>query len=266
MLLSRINILQSIQKLSCFSFLPISPCPIHVCWKISRSAGAPELISFMRDLMDGLVFRALHSNPLHVIWDCVLLLEYEYLTKIHPLSSVIQWREWKCSLCHLRGGECAPSMIIDFFLMHPWIMMTCYCFYEVDIVDMNYITDISGVDYVIEISTVHLQICVLCISWCNWIIVLEINSCGRWTRSVLNTRYSNMLALNGCKVFLCFSFLIKCCFDHPLWTLSNCSWTVFFTNAIHTCHVPFENLIAFCNGVHEAKDKGLFLYVYLLKQ
>jgi len=32
-------------------------------------------------------------------------------------------------------------------------MMTCYFFHEVDIVDMNYIIDISGVDYVIEIST-----------------------------------------------------------------------------------------------------------------
>lgn len=32
-------------------------------------------------------------------------------------------------------------------------MITCYFLYEVDIVDINYITDISGVDYVIEIST-----------------------------------------------------------------------------------------------------------------
>lgn len=31
--------------------------------------------------------------------------------------------------------------------------MTCYFLYEVDIVDINYIKDISGVDYVIEIST-----------------------------------------------------------------------------------------------------------------
>lgn len=62
--------------------------------------------------------------------------------------------------------------------------------------------------------------------------------CGRWTRSILNTRYSNMLALNGFKVFLMLFFsnkmLFRSCFVSPFL----CSSTVFFMNAI-TVLYPF---------------------------
>lgn len=253
MLLSSIIISQSLHKLSSPHVWSLSPSrPVHVC----RSAGAPELISFMRDLMDGLVFRALH--PLFTSYEIVFYNLREWIFNKNT-SFIVHYSVKRMKMCHWRGGERIPSMIIDFFFYAPvnnddmlFILWGRYCRYELH---NRYIWcwlchwDIYICRFVS--CAFHGVTESLCWRW---------NSCGRWTRSVLNTRYSNMLALNGCKVFLMLFFSNKMLFRPSFVDPFLCSSIIFWMNECYSLLFLFKNLIAFCMCMRQQ------LKVYMLKQ
>lgn len=193
--LSSINIFHKFCVTHVAFFLP----PCSHSQKDSTSAGAEVLISFMRDhRWVSLLCSELSANPLHITWDCVLLLngmniQQKYIP--YALFNINTFERW--SVC-----VCIP-LAITHFINTP---MNMTAFYDVSIVDMN---NIYIWCWLCHLKYLHLQICVLCISYgvtepLYWSLMWG------WMRSLdqQHLKYdSNMLVLDRCKVFLmlCFS-------------------------------------------------------------